>query len=73
MTYSYYPGCTLSTKGKVLDVCGRAAMAALGVELKAQRLRGLAAADVESLALRAQRTAGIVAVSHINIPPLTPG
>ena len=34
MTYSYYPGCTLSTKGKALDVCGRAAMAALGVELR---------------------------------------
>ena len=34
MIYSYYPGCTLSTKGKALDVCGRAAMAALGVELR---------------------------------------
>ena len=34
MTYSYYPGCTLSTKGKALDVCGRAAAAALGVELR---------------------------------------
>ena len=34
MTYSYYPGCTLSTKAKELDRCGRLAAAALGVELK---------------------------------------
>lgn len=34
MTYSYYPGCTLSTKAKELDRCGRAAAAALGVELQ---------------------------------------
>ena len=34
MTYSYYPGCTLSTKAKELDRCGRLCAAALGVELK---------------------------------------
>lgn len=34
MTFSYYPGCTLSTKGKTLDVCGRSAAKALGVELR---------------------------------------
>jgi len=34
MTYSYYPGCTLSTKAKELDRCGRLAAAALGVELQ---------------------------------------
>ena len=34
MIYSYYPGCTLSTKGKALDLCGREAFAALGIELR---------------------------------------
>ena len=34
MTYSYYPGCTLSTKARELDRCGRLSAAALGVELK---------------------------------------
>ena len=34
MIYSYYPGCTLSTKAKELDKCGRLAAQALGVELQ---------------------------------------
>lgn len=34
MTYSYYPGCTLKTKGKDLDIYGRRAMEALGVTLE---------------------------------------
>lgn len=34
MVFSYYPGCTLSTKAKELDRCGRRAAAALGVELQ---------------------------------------
>ena len=34
MIYSYYPGCTLSTKAKKLDRCGRLAAQALGVELE---------------------------------------
>lgn len=34
MTYSYYPGCTLSTKAKELDRCGRMSAAALGAELQ---------------------------------------
>lgn len=34
MIYSYYPGCTLSTKAKELDKCGRLAAQALGVELE---------------------------------------
>lgn len=34
MTFSYYPGCTLSTKAKELDKCGRLAAQALGVELE---------------------------------------
>lgn len=34
MTFSYYPGCTLSTKAKELDKCGRIAAQALGVELE---------------------------------------
>ncbi len=34
MTYSYFPGCTLKTKGKDLDLWGRASMAALGIELQ---------------------------------------
>ena len=34
MIYSYYPGCTLSTKAKELDRCGRLAAKALGVELE---------------------------------------
>ena len=34
MIYSYYPGCTLSTKAKELDRCGRLAAQALGVELE---------------------------------------
>ncbi len=34
MTFSYYPGCTLSTKAKDLDRYGRLSAAALGVELK---------------------------------------
>ncbi|MBP3410187.1 MAG: CoB--CoM heterodisulfide reductase iron-sulfur subunit B family protein [Clostridia bacterium] len=34
MTFSYYPGCTLSTKAKELDQCGRAAAKALGIELQ---------------------------------------
>lgn len=33
MTYSYFPGCTLKTKGKDLDQYARAAAAALGFEL----------------------------------------
>ena len=34
MVMSYFPGCTLKTKGKALDEYGRKAAAALGVELK---------------------------------------
>lgn len=34
MIYSYYPGCTLKTKAKDLDVDTRAAAAALGIELE---------------------------------------
>lgn len=34
MTYSYFPGCTLKTKGKDLDIWGRRAMEALGIELR---------------------------------------
>ena len=34
MKYSYYPGCTLRTKAKDLDVYARASAAALGIELK---------------------------------------
>ena len=34
MTFSYYPGCTLSTKAKELDKYGRLCAAALGVELE---------------------------------------
>lgn len=33
MRYPYYPGCTLYSKAKNLDRCGREAMAVLGVEL----------------------------------------
>lgn len=33
MTFSYYPGCTLSTKAKELDVYGRRCAEALGVKL----------------------------------------
>lgn len=33
MRYSYFPGCTLKTKGKELDLWGRAAAAALDLEL----------------------------------------
>ena len=34
MTFSYYPGCMLSTKAKALDRCGRLSAQALGVELE---------------------------------------
>ena len=34
MTYSYFPGCTLKTKGKDLDKWGRAAAEALGFPLQ---------------------------------------
>ena len=34
MTYSYFPGCTLKTKGKQLDIWGRAAAEALGFTLE---------------------------------------
>lgn len=34
MTYSYYPGCTLKTKAKELDLRGRAAAKALGITLE---------------------------------------
>ena len=34
MTFSYYPGCTLKTKAKELDRCGRLAMEKLGVTLE---------------------------------------
>lgn len=34
MTYSYFPGCTLKTKGKSLDIWGRAAADALGFTLE---------------------------------------
>ena len=34
MTYSYFPGCTLKTKGKDLDLWGRASMEALGIQLQ---------------------------------------
>ena len=34
MTYSYFPGCTLKTKGKDLDIWGRRSMEALGIELR---------------------------------------
>lgn len=34
MTYSYFPGCTLKTKGKELDKFGRQAAAALGFTLE---------------------------------------
>ena len=34
MTYSYFPGCTLKTKGKDLETYGLAAAEALGIELQ---------------------------------------
>lgn len=34
MTYSYFPGCTLKTKGKELDIWGRASADALGLRLE---------------------------------------
>lgn len=34
MTFSYYPGCTLKTKAKLLDFYGRKSAEILGVELK---------------------------------------
>ena len=34
MKFSYYPGCTLKTKAKVLDKYARESAAALGVELE---------------------------------------
>ena len=34
MTFSYFPGCTLKTRGKQLDVYGRRAFEALGIELQ---------------------------------------
>jgi heterodisulfide reductase subunit B len=34
VTYSYFPGCTLKTKGKDLDIWGRRSMEALGIELR---------------------------------------
>lgn len=34
MKFSYYPGCTLKTKAKELDACGRRSAQALGVELE---------------------------------------
>ena len=34
MTYSYFPGCTLKTKGKELDIWGRASADALGFRLE---------------------------------------
>ena len=33
MTFSYFPGCTLKTRGKQLDAYGRRAFEALGIEL----------------------------------------
>lgn len=33
MTFSYFPGCTLKTRGKQLDIYGRKAFEALGIEL----------------------------------------
>lgn len=34
MTFSYYPGCTLKSKAKELDISARACAQALGIELK---------------------------------------
>ncbi|MFR2956802.1 MAG: hypothetical protein ACLTLE_10755 [Lachnospiraceae bacterium] len=34
MKYSYYPGCTLKTKAKMLDVYARASSVVLGFELE---------------------------------------
>ena len=34
MTYSYFPGCTLKTKGKELDIWGRVSADALGLRLE---------------------------------------
>ena len=34
MTYSYYPGCTLKTKARELDLCARESAQALGVTLE---------------------------------------
>lgn len=34
MTYSYFPGCTLKTKGRDLDIWGRRSMEALGITLE---------------------------------------
>ena len=34
MKYSYYPGCTLKTKAKMLDVYARASAVVLGFELE---------------------------------------
>ena len=33
MTFSYFPGCTLKTRGKQLDIYGRKAFEALGLGL----------------------------------------
>ena len=34
MKFSYYPGCTLKTKAKELDIYGRKSLEALGVEFE---------------------------------------
>ena len=34
MVFSYYPGCTLKTKGKALDISARACATALGFTLE---------------------------------------
>ena len=34
MTYSYFPGCTLKTKARDLDIYGRKSAEALGFELE---------------------------------------
>ena len=39
MTYSYFPGCTLKTKGRDLDIWGRRSMEALVITLEEQPQR----------------------------------
>ena len=34
MIYSYYPGCTLKTKAKELDIYARKSLEALGIEIE---------------------------------------
>ena len=56
MKYSYYPGCTLKTKAKMLDVYARASAVVLGFELRSLRTGSAAEVSIRLAVMRLRQS-----------------